>query len=428
MNRLIIYLKEEITNCFPSKIFLISAGIVFLSSYGNTDIPVIETGSRKPMPYEWIDRDTGHKLIRLTGTDRSNRSFYFHNNPFIPALSDEGDLMVFYGSQVQVETDRVYRRTPGQLHTINLKTLEIRQLTSHPGWIFGEIVAKKRREAFYQSWDTVFAVNVDNLKSRVVYVFPDSIERAFVSTLNADENILAGAFSTIRKDSILRNNPRKSDFFKLIFEAKLPHTLFTINIETGRLEYIHSDTAWINHVQFSPTDPEMLMFCHEGPWHLLDRIWLININEKKPRLMHKRTVYREIAGHEFFSRDGHTIWFDLQIPRGETFYLASAGVETGNENKYALKRDEWSIHFNISPDQKTFAGDGGDSSQVARAKDGQWIYLFHPCGDSLKSERLVNMKHHDYDLEPNVHFSPDGKWIIFRANFEGLSQIYAVEI
>jgi oligogalacturonide lyase len=429
MNRLIRYLRAVIHNYFSSKVFLISAAIVFLCYYSRTDIPVLETGSQQSMPYEWIDKDTGHKLIRLTRGDGSNRSFYFHNNPFIPALDDEGDLMVFYGSQQAGETDRIYRRRISrQLYSVNLKTLEIKQLTRHPGWIFGEIVGKKRREAFYQSRDTVFAVNVDNTESRVVYIFPDSIDRAFVTTLNADENILAGAFSTVRKDSILRNNPRKSDFFNLIFEAKLPHTLFTINIETGELEYIHSDTAWINHVQFSPTDPEMLMFCHEGPWHLLDRIWLINITEKKLRLMHKRTVHREIAGHEFFSRDGNTIWFDLQIPRGETFYLASADVKTGDEKQYALKRDEWSVHFNISPDQKTFAGDGGDSSQVARAKYGKWIYLFHPIGDSLKSERLVNMKHHNYDLEPNVHFSPDGKWIIFRANFEGTSQIYAVEI
>jgi len=27
-----------------------------------------------------------------------------------------------------------------------------------------------------------------------------------------------------------------------------------------------------------------------------------------------------------------------------------------------------------------------------------------------------------------VHFSPDQKWIIFRANFEGRENIYAVEI
>jgi len=57
-----------------------------------------------------------------------------------------------------------------------------------------------------------------------------------------------------------------------------------------------------------------------------------------------------------------------------------------------------------------------------------WIYLFRPEGDHFHSERLVNMKHHNYKLEPNVHFSPDGKWIIFRANFEGHSNIYAVEI
>lgn len=143
--------------------------------------------------------------------------------------------------------------------------------------------------------------------------------------------------------------------------------------------------------------------------------------------MHARTVNREIAGHEFFSPDGGTIWFDLQIPRGETFYLAGLDLASSVEKRYAMKRDEWSIHFNISPDQKIFAGDGGDSSQVARAKDGMWLYLFTPGTDSLRSEKLVNMKHHDYSLEPNVHFSPDGKWIIFRANYEGSSQIYAVE-
>jgi oligogalacturonide lyase len=38
------------------------------------------------------------------------------------------------------------------------------------------------------------------------------------------------------------------------------------------------------------------------------------------------------------------------------------------------------------------------------------------------------MKHQGYKLEPNVHFSPDNKWIIFRANFEGEEQVYAVEV
>jgi oligogalacturonide lyase len=103
-------------------------------------------------------------------------------------------------------------------------------------------------------------------------------------------------------------------------------------------------------------------------------------------------------------------------------------LKTGNKTKYQLQRDEWSIHFNSTKDNKLFCGDGADSSQVAKAKNGQWVYLFRPDGDHFKSEKLVNMQFHNYKLEPNVHFSPDEKWVIFRANFEGNSQVYAVEV
>lgn len=136
----------------------------------------------------------------------------------------------------------------------------------------------------------------------------------------------------------------------------------------------------------------------------------------------------EIAGHEWFGYDGKKIWFDLQQPRGETFFVAGVNLATNTEKKYQLKRNEWSVHYTTSQDEKFFAGDGGDSSSVAKAKDGKWIYLFTADKDRLKSEKLVNMLHHKYRLEPNVHFTPDGKWIIFRANFEGKENVYAVEI
>jgi oligogalacturonide lyase len=46
----------------------------------------------------------------------------------------------------------------------------------------------------------------------------------------------------------------------------------------------------------------------------------------------------------------------------------------------------------------------------------------------LQAEKLCSLAKHDYALEPNAHFSPDGKWVIFRSNMTGSSQIYAVEI
>jgi oligogalacturonide lyase len=40
----------------------------------------------------------------------------------------------------------------------------------------------------------------------------------------------------------------------------------------------------------------------------------------------------------------------------------------------------------------------------------------------------VNLGKHDYSLEPNGIFSPDGKWLIFRSNIRGQIQVYAAEV
>ncbi len=38
------------------------------------------------------------------------------------------------------------------------------------------------------------------------------------------------------------------------------------------------------------------------------------------------------------------------------------------------------------------------------------------------------MKKHNYSLEPNVNFTPDGKWIVFRSNMFGPTHVFAVEV
>lgn len=407
------------------KILLPLCFFSFASSFAQT---VMETGGRQ-MPNEWIDKTTGHKIIKLTRRQGNNMSFYFHNNPFVE------NKMIFYGTNYlnTAKNDSVKQETGNitagnkQVYSVDLNTLKVEQLTHQHAPMNGEIVARKSHLVYYQIKDSVFSTDVDTKKTKLVYVFPADF-KAGITTLNADETLLAGAWSSDKEKDIFKNNPNKSSYFNLIYEAREPRTLFTVNVKTGELKKIFTDSAWLNHVQFSPTDPRLLMFCHEGPWHKVDRIWTINIDTKQVKLMHKRTMPMEIAGHESFEPDGKKIWFDLQMPRGQKFFLAGVDVKTLAETRYSLTRNEWSIHFTISPDQKLFAGDGGNPGQVAKAPDGEYIYLFTPQGDSLHAEKLVDMKHHNYKLEPNVHFSPDMKWIIFRANFEGHTDVYAVEI
>ncbi len=388
---------------------------------------VLETGGKK-MPDEWIDKDTKHRVVKLTRMEgRSNLSFYFHNNPFI------GNSMVFYSSNKNnvdsVRKQEISTVVSGnrQIHLLDLKTLKSEQLTFHRSPMNGEIVDNKKSIVYYQIKDSVFCVNAKTKEVKTVFVFPPDF-KGTVTAINADGTLLGGAKSSDEEKELFKKYPNKSSYFDIIYEAKLPRTLFTIDIKKKELNKVHSDSAWLNHVQFSSTDPNLLMFCHEGPWHKVNRIWTIDVKTKKITQIHKRIMDMEIAGHEWSSADGQIIWYDLQQPRSTTFFVEGHNVNTGQKTKYELQRDEWSIHFNSNKDNSLFCGDGGNSGQVARAKDGMWIYLFKPEGDKFISTRLVNMKHHNYRLEPNVHFSPDGKWVIFRANFEGIENVYAVEL
>jgi oligogalacturonide lyase len=301
---------------------------------------------------------------------------------------------------------------------------------------------------------------VDTLETRTIGKMP---RRGSVATVNADETLVAGTYiegeaadanqqpaaatSAAPGDNAqvqrLIQPANKGQMMEQRLAAHLPMALFTISTTTGEVKVIHRATDWLNHLEFSPTDPTLLMFCHEGPWHKVDRIWTIRTDGTKKTLIHTRTMAGEIFGHEFWAPDGKTIWYDLQTPRGEDFWLAGRNVETGARTQFHLQRDEWSIHFNVTHDGTLFCGDGGDPGQVARAKDGQWIYLFRPQlikfegmlnqADFIqpgvfKAEKLVNMSKHNYKLEPNVSFTPDTKWVVFRSNLLGDTYAFAVEV
>ena len=389
-----------------SRLFVLS---LFLAAVGWTQEP----------PREWIDPDTGHRVVRLSDEPGSS-GFYFHQNRY----TARGDKMVF--------------STREGLSVFDLKTRKISPLVSGP--CRDAIVGGKTRQVFYMKEDTVYATNIDTGATRAI-VKNAALRSGSGLAVNADETLLAGSLVEGKSESgesqqppqIPRpegqdNPPGKGEMMERRLAARIPMALYTINIKTGEVKTFNHSTDWLNHVQFSPTDPDLIMFCHEGPWHKVDRIWTIRTDGTGLRKIHTRTMDMEIAGHEFFNPDGKIIWYDLQTPKGKEFWLAGVVLATGETIRFKVQRSEWSVHFNVSPDSKLFAGDGGGPASVAAPGNGQWIYLFTPETGSLKAEKLVNLAKHDYRLEPNVTFSPDGKWVIFRSNIFGPTQIYAVEV
>jgi oligogalacturonide lyase len=375
-------------------------------------------------PREWVDPDTGHRVVRLSDEPGSS-SFYFHQNGYTAS----GDKLVF--------------STRSGLSTYDFKTKKIEQIVE--GRAGNVVVGRKSRKVFYLKGDTVYETDIDTKATREI-VKDARLRSGSGFAVNADETLLGGSMVTGQAPQEFRpptpapngqpqaaatprgdNYPGKGEMMERRLAAKIPMSLYTVNIKTGEIKTFHPATDWLNHVQFSPIDPTLMMFCHEGPWHKVDRIWTIRTDGSDLKKIHTRTMDMEIAGHEFFGRDGN-IYYDLQTPKSQVFWLAKYDIKTGKLTKYGLEKHEWSVHYNISPDGTLFSGDGGGPNSVARGDNGQWIYLFRPENGKFKSERLVNLAKHDYTLEPNATFTPDGKWIVFRSNMFGPTQVYAVEV
>ena len=419
--------------------------------------------AREP-PRDWIDPDTGHRVVRLS-EEPGSQSLYFHQNGYTP---DGAKLVI---------------TTPSGLSAVNLKTRAVEKVVE--GRVNLIMVGRKTGQAYYVRAGAVFAVDLDTKVSREIAKLPAG---ASIATVNADETLLAGTITEGRLAAAPAappaapkvpaappaaqpaappaapkapavpptappaaprgqdNYPGKGDMMERRLAARLPMQLVVLDARTGQASTILRSTDWLNHVQFSPTDPAQLLLCHEGPWHKVDRTWTIRADGSGLTLVHRRTMNMEIEGHEFFGSDGREVWYDLQTPRSEVFWLASYELATGRRTWYHLERSEWSVHFNQSPDGTLFAGDGGGPSSVAAPGNGQWIYLFRPqlvpdrtdgaLPDAarlvrpgvLKAEKLVNLAAHDYGLEPNVSFTPDGRWVVFRSNMFGPTHVFAVEV
>lgn len=429
----------------------------------------LAAGGADKSPAFWVDKDTGHRVVRLTDEPGSS-GFYFNVNAYTP----DGREMVYNAPDGIHVLDLSARKT--QLVVANAPQPTPTEPAAGPdfaGRVHAIVVGHKTNSVFFSKLDpgtklsAVYKVDLDTGQVTKLVTLPP---RANVATVNADETLAAGTYMERAEDADkeygrnLRRPTRESggnqnrqpqsgflvqpigkgEMMERRLAAHIPIVLFTIDLRSGKITELLHSTAWINHLLFSPADPTLLMYCHEGPWQKVDRIWMIHTDGTHNELVHKRTMAMEIAGHEFWALDGKTIWYDWQYPKGEDFFLAGYNLETHERTAYHMQRNEWSIHFNLTQGQTLFTGDGGDPGQVAKAPDGEWIELFHPqmipVGEGavnspgfwqpgvFHSEHLVNMSYHNYRLEPNVRFSPDKKLVIFTSNMFGPSFVFGVEV
>lgn len=372
------------------------------------------------IPPESCDPETGLRIVHLSRFPTDYGSvIYFTYNTF-----SEDSKLTLVNAQFKDKWRHLYAFDFASGKATPLVTDKLTQ---------NQVVVAKSGNVYFQADGAVWVVPLAGGQPRKLCDLPAHWNPGTGFTVNADETLLLGGTSDL--------TPGESAKLTAEERRNAPSVLFTVDLKTGELKVIHRTNDWLGHVQFSPTDPDLCMFCHEGNWEKVDRIWLINPSKSKTdadgkvvsnaRVAYKRTEPREIVGHEFWHPDGKTIWFQ-QAYRGRPphpFFLTSLELATGKVTQYIVPDGFRGIHQSFSPDGSFLVSDGG-SGKEATGPNKYLSKLTFPADGSktLKGEHLVSLQNNDYKIEPNPHVSPDNRWVTFTATLHGTPQAYAVEL
>lgn len=125
-------------------------------------------------PREWIDPDTGHRVIRLSDQPGS-ASLYFHQNAYSP------------------DGKKIIITTHDGISTIELATRKIEPVVT--GEVRAIVVGRKSGDVYYAKREDgkvwIYATNLDTKATRKLVEMP----RGGVGTLNADETLMAGTYA-----------------------------------------------------------------------------------------------------------------------------------------------------------------------------------------------------------------------------------------
>lgn len=358
------------------------------------------------------DRVTGLTVHQLTGYLGHSQHPYFTDDGWF----DRDRQMLFISDRYNVRN----------LHAIEIESGIIRQLTDMSGQgrdaAFCMQVNHPRQETYYQCGDTLYALSLDTLKTRPVYTVPQGFHCGGARP-TADGSHVVFGLSEDLSHRIHANLGAGYVGMREIFQAKPDCRIIRLNLSTNEAQEIWQENCWVGHINPSPTQPNLLTFCHEGPWGLVDhRIWVLDTDTGKAFALRERRAQGEMVGHEYWFADGVHVGYQVHRPAQQgarDSFLGFArydGTEELEAPCIALP----------SPDHIHSNGFDFVVSDSGKHIKGYWF-----DGERFDGPRIICMHDGSFDWgghHPHPRVTRDGKHIVFNSTRSGYCDIYMVEV
>lgn len=365
-------------------------------------------------PAEWRsyeDPDTGVRVRQLTNHKAHSHHLYFTNPGWYA-----GGRKLLFGS------DRGNRTN---LYGIDLASGEIRQLTDlepvappFETCFLATCVNPARDEAYFWYARNLVALDLDALETRTLWTMPEGFVHSQINCTADGEHVCGSIFEDL-------SHRLNIDYghgyvgFRETHDARPLSRVFRVPTAGGQCETVHEEKYWIGHCNTSPTRANLLSFCHEGPWAVVDnRIWGLDLDTGETWKIRPREA-GEHPGHEYWYADGERVGYHGRRPDGNRFFGHIRYDNTGKVEALCAG-DTGHTHSN---DHTLIVGDGGAA--------GDHVLLWKWTGDGYDGPRRL-CRHrgsfHVQILHVHPRFTPDGTQVLFSADPRGYGNVHLADV
>jgi oligogalacturonide lyase len=363
---------------------------------------------------EFKDPDTGARVVQLTGDGSQNVHLYFTSESFFGGGSDR----IVFGSN---------RSGRFQFHMLEIRERKLVQLTDGERVEPLQACLAPSGRLFYFDGSLMRTLQLDTLEDRELYRVPEGW-RAHLATCTADGRYVA--FTYREKLAVSTESGRIYSAMAETYFQRPTSVVMRIQASDGRPVACWGESAWISHVMIHPTNPDLIMFCHEGGSNVSQRMWTINVSRERAR--QAQPLYRQREGefcvHEYFTRGGE-VGFQYELDReGKREYYNACIRPDGSWIRQYLLPGRRPGHIQSNTDNTLVVGDCGYLGPDD--KDGaNYMSLMRHANGRASVRRLCRRKPGETQhSHGHPVFSLDDRWALFNSRVGDRDNIFMADV
>ncbi len=363
---------------------------------------------------EYKDDETGARVRRLTADGSDNVHLYFTSESF---LADGSSRVVFASN----------RSGRFQYHLLDIAAGRLVQVTD------GEAVSPNMAclcpagRFFYFDGPVLRAVSLDTLEDRQLYRVPEGTRPA-LPTCTADGKYVAFAYREDR--AVSTQTGRIYSTMAETYYQRPSCVVMRIDTASGAAVAAWGERAWISHVLIHPHNPDLILFCHEGGSHVAQRMWTVDLSQRRGR---KATpLYRQRPGefcvHEYFTRQGE-VGFQYEVERdGKMEYYNCFVRPDGTWIRQFLLPGRRPGHMQSNTDNTLLVGDCGYLGPDDRDGGNYMSLMTHANGRAhvrRLARRVPGKTQHSHG---HPVFSLDDRWVLYNSKIGETHNVYMADV